>query len=407
MSRSLSLHGAVPEPAAPPRFALAAKGFRPFFLGAGLFAASVVPLWLLVLSGRVSPSPYLDPTSWHAHEMLFGFTTAVIAGFLLTAVGNWTGRETVVGAPLVGLALLWALGRVVMLAPGALPKGVPAVVDLSFLPLLAVAIGRPLIATRNRRNLVMLGVLGALFVANLVVHLDALDVLGPGSASRAHQVALDVVTLLLLLIAARIFPMFTKNGTGLDTIRSQPRLDLAVVLAMGALTALDAVAHLSRPLSLAAGLGAGLVGALALARSRNWGARASLSIPLLWVLHAGHLWLALGLGLRAVSSLGWLASSLATHALTIGAVGGLTLGMMARVSLGHTGRALAPPRLMGWAFAAVNVAALARVLGPLALPERYLATVTAAGVAWTAAFVAFVALYAPVLWSPRVDGKPG
>lgn len=407
MTRSLSLHGAVPEPAAPPRFALAAKGFRPFFLAAGLFAAGVVPLWLLVLAGRVSPGTYLDPTSWHAHEMLFGFTTAVIAGFLLTAVGNWTGRETLVGAPLIGLAVVWGLGRVGMLAPGALPKGAPAVVDLVFLPLLAVAIGRPLVATKNRRNLVMLGVLGALFLANLVVHLDALDVLGPGSANRAHQVALDVVTLLLLLIAARIFPMFTKNATGLATIRSLPRLDLAVVIAMAALTVLDAVAHLSRTVSLAAGLVAGLVSVLALARTWRWGALASRANPLLWVLHAGHLWLVVGLALRAASGVGWLAPSLAAHALTIGAVGGLTLGMMARVSLGHTGRPLAASRLMAWAFAAVNVAALARVVGPLVVPERYLTTVTIAGLAWTFAFAAFVVRHVPVLTSPRVDGKPG
>ncbi|NUO48124.1 MAG: NnrS family protein, partial [Polyangiaceae bacterium] len=332
MARSLALHDEIPERASRPGPAIAAKGFRPFFALAAAYAILIVPLWLLVIAGTVRPSAYMDPSSWHAHEMILGFTVAVIAGFLLTAVGNWTKRETAVGVPLLGLAALWLAGRVAMLFASVLPRGLPALVDLAFVPLLMIVLARPLLAAKNHRNLVMLGILAALWAANVTMHLDALGIMAMGWAHRAGVVAVDVVALVMLLIAGRVFPMFTRNATGVASIRSIPVLDAMTVIGMAAVVVADA-------LSVDATIGntlAGLVGLLAAARAIHWGAQHSFKEPLLWILHAGYAWLVLGLVMRAAAPQLGISSSLATHAITVGAIGSLTLGMMARVSLGHT-----------------------------------------------------------------------
>jgi uncharacterized protein involved in response to NO len=172
MARALSLSSLPVSPNRTP--AVLAKGFRPFFLLAATYAVVIVPLWLAVLHGFAAPTGYWSAVTWHAHEMLNGFAMAVVAGFLLTAVGNWTERETAIGAPLALLAMLWCAGRVAGLAAGILPHGVPAVIDLAFLPALLLTLARPLFAAKNRRNFVMLAVLAALFAANATTHLDAL-----------------------------------------------------------------------------------------------------------------------------------------------------------------------------------------------------------------------------------------
>jgi uncharacterized protein involved in response to NO len=403
VQRSLPMRGAVPEPGVRPRHPISAKGFRPFFLFAAVFASLIVPVWLLVMSGVLREDAYLVPLVWHAHEMVFGFATAVLAGFLLTAVGNWTQRETLVGPPLMGLACLWAAGRLAMLLAGALPRAVPAVVDLAFLPALALALARPLIAARNGRNFVMLAVIGALFVANLDVHLDALGIAFRGSGRHACLVAVDILVLLILVIAGRVFPMFTRNATGDETVRSSRLLDISSVLGMGALTVVDVVT----PDGVVAAVASGAVGVLAGARAWGWRSRRVLSHPLLWILHLGYAWVPAGLLLRAASAWTTIPGSAATHALTAGAIGSLTLGMMARVALGHTGRPLVAPRGMSIAFAAVTMAAVVRVVLPLVLRGPYYAELVLSGAMWTAAFLIFVAVYAPILSRPRIDGKAG
>jgi uncharacterized protein involved in response to NO len=405
MQRVLPLHGqsATPAPLTPPRFAVARKGFRIFFLLAAAYASAIVPVWLLVLAGVLRPTNYLDATSWHAHEMLFGFTAAVIAGFLLTAVGNWTGRETLVGPPLLALSALWMLGRFAMLWPSCLPRGVPALVDLAFLPVLSIVLARPLLATKNRRNFVVVGLLLAMFVADLAMHLDALGV-RPGIAHRAVVVALDLVVVLLLLIAGRVFPMFTRNATGVSDIRSHPVLDALTIVGAAGLVLLDATEEGERIAPVAAGL----VGVLAVARAAHWGTWHSRRVPLLWVLHVGYAWICVGLLLRAGGGFFTsFAPSLATHAITVGAIGSLTLGMMARVALGHTGRPLVPPKPVVWAFGAMAAAGFARVVVPLIVPGAYFGSLWAAGALWTTAFVVYLVSYAPVLCAARADGKAG
>lgn len=400
----LRLAGELPPAPAKTGPAIGAKGFRPFFLLAGVFAAALVPIWLLALLGRFDPGAYLGAMNWHAHEMVFGFATAVLAGFLLTAVGNWTQRETVVGGWLLALAGLWLAGRFALLGARFLPRGIPALVDIAFLPLLGVALARPLVAAKNRRNFVMLAVLAALAAANVAVHLDALGIAMPGWRRRGSLAGVDVVVFVMVVMAGRIVPMFTRNATGVETIRNSPTLDTASVACAAIMTGVDVALPESR-------IGAIVACATAIiltARTWNWGAVHAVRVPLLWILHIGYAWIPIGLMLRAVSAFTPRAPApIATHALTVGAIGALTLGMMSRVSLGHTGRALVTSRAVVASFVLVTLAALLRVCVPLIDIAWSRAGALSAGACWTAAFGIFVVAYAPVLLAPRVDGKAG
>lgn len=403
MQRSL-LFPAAESPTSLFTLPVLAKGFRPFFLLAALYGLAIVPLWVAILNGLVKPSTHLDPSVWHAHEMLHGFALAVIAGFLLTAVGNWTQRETATGPWLAALALLWLAGRVALLSQ-ALPSLFVALVDLAFVPALMVALGRPLIAAGNRRNYVMLGVLAALFATNVAVHLEGLGLAAVGTGRRANLIAVDLITLLILVIGGRVFPMFTRNATGVSSIRSRPWLDRACIAAMVLLCLAGALLERER---LEVAIWAGVVGLLALARAWHWGAIHSRREPLLWILHVGYLWLVAGLLLRGTARwVGLPMDSLATHALTVGAIGSLTLGMMARVSLGHSGRMLAAPRAMSVAFLAITLAAVARLLGSWLLPGLYREVLLVTALGWSVAFGVFLFVYTPMLLAPRVDGRPG
>lgn len=395
----IQLRLAKPAPALARGFALTSKGFRPLFLLAGVYAASTVPLWLLILTGNVALPSSFGALSWHAHEMLFGYTAAVIAGFLLTAAARWTDRETVVGPGLVALCALWVLGRVAMWMP--LPAAWIALADLVFIPAVAFVVGRAIVAASNRRNYGVLALLSALFFANGLAHLEHLGV-APGWSRRGFLFGIDMVVTMMLVIGGRVIPMFTRNATAVAEIRASPRLDMLAI----ASALLGAVLQLATSQSALLALCSGLAGALALARMRHWGVRASLRDPMLWVLHLGHMWMGLGFALRAAAS--WLPvlAASATHAFTAGAIGTLTLGMMTRVALGHTGRLIRASALTRWAFIAVSAAALTRVAAPL-LPAHYLLLLMAAGACWSLAFACFVFEYAPVLIRPRVDGAPG
>ena len=403
MGRPLPLHGLPPPATSVSSFALFAKGFRPFFLLAAVSAAALLPLWLLVLAGVVRPATHFDPVSWHAHEMVFGFTTAVIAGFLLTAVGNWTQRETATGASLGLLCVLWIAGRVAM-STSVLRPGAIAIVDLAFLPALAIVLARPLIASNNRRNFVMLGVIAALFATNVMTHLDALGG-APGWQRRGVMVAIDVVVVLMLLIAGRVVPMFTRNATKREDIRSLPKLDALAVGMMVVLTAMDAF---MTPAPLVIGTVSAVAAVLAAARAARWGSRHTLSQPLLWILHAGYFWIPIGLALRAAGALeGGAYGLMATHAHTAGAIGLLTLGMMARVSLGHTGRALVASRPVAAAFVLITSGAALRVVAPILPGGHYLAILAVAGGLWATAFVVYAFAYTKILVAPRADGRAG
>ena len=396
------------QPSAAPNLAragavLGRMGFRPFFLLAALFSAVAIPLWVLALQGRVQLRVPGGALFWHTHEMVFGYTVAVIAGFLLTAVTRWSDRSTATGGLLYALAGVWILGRVAVLLAGHLPGTLVAVVDLSFLPLVAWAIGRPIYASRNRRNYAMVGILVGLGGANLAVHLDSLGV-APGGAPWGLRLGLNLITLMMLIIGARVIPMFTRNAVGDSRIQSARSWDVATALGAVALTVADVVAA-PAPIQAALGGGTALV---ALVAARRWGTRASLRNPMLWVLHFGYFWIPIALLLRAAHFAGLpVAHSTAVHALTAGAIGTLTLGMMARVTLGHSGRIITTSPLTTACFAAITAAALLRVTVPELAPPLTAHAWLCAGIAWTLAFLGYAVRFGPMLLSPRVDGKAG
>jgi len=377
------------------------KGFRPFFLLGAAFAMLAVPLWLLALRGGLQPGGHFGAMQWHAHEMVFGFSTAIIAGFLLTAVSNWSGRETAIGLPLAAMAVLWTLGRLAMFFASQLPRYVPALLDLAFLPALAAACALPLRAAQSRRNYGFIGLVLALAIANGVAHSAALlDNLA--TVRIAHHAALDVIVLIIVLVTGRIVPMFTRNATRLTWIRGLPVLEVSSVVAVLALTLSDVC---SAPARLSAAFAAA-AGVMLLGRMRFWGSLHTSHDPLLWILHVGTLCLPLGLLLRAAAALTErVPQSSSLHALTAGAIGLLTLGMMARVSLGHTGRMLKAPRGMNTSFLCLTLAGLVRVTAPLFPTSQYLLLLSVATVAWSVAFAIFLAKYWKILISPRADAR--
>jgi uncharacterized protein involved in response to NO len=377
-----------------------ALGFRPFFLAAGVYAVLLMALWVLVLRGSLDLGG-LSPFIWHGHEMVFGFTVSVIAGFLLTAAQNWTGIRTPSGTPLAMLFLLWVAGRVSFLVPG-LPAWLVATVDLAFLPALALALALPILRARQLHNFPFPIMLLVLTAANALVHAEALGWTS-GTARPGLHLAVYVVVTMIVIMGGRVIPSFTDNKLRTRARRWKTIERLVPVATLGALGS-----ALIAPDSTVTACLAALAAVVHAIRLAGWFTSKFWSVPLLWILHLGYAWVVFGFALLALSAAGLSTPSVnALHAFTAGAIGALTLGMMARVSLGHTGRMLEPAPVMTRAFVLINLAALIRVTLPLFFPGVYLQIMTVAGLAWVAAFGLFVAVYAPMLLRPRVDGKPG
>lgn len=368
-------------------------GFRPFYLLASFFSAFSVLLWVAQYSGFV-PAVYLRGSLWHAHEMLFGYTTAVIAGFLLTAVRNWTNRPTLSGVSLMALVALWVAGRALVLTPFDLTA---AVVNAAFPVAVAIAIGIPLLKARNVRNYFFIGLLGLLGLLVLAVHLTLQQRLG-FSPRFGLQLALDVVLFIMVIMGGRVIPMFTNNaipGARATRHRWVERFALGTVL----LLFFADLFQLQPAIVAIVTLASALVHGVRLYLWRPW---RTIGTPLVWILHAAYAWIVVHLAMRGLSELGLVSGSLAVHALTIGAIGGLTIGMMTRTARGHTGR---PLRAEGYELASyvlVQAAAIVRVLGGVVAPALYLASVQLSGVLWAAAFGLYAVRYWPVLTRPAV-----
>lgn len=389
-----------PVPASGPSrpSALWKLGFRPFYLLASGFAALSIALWALQFSGWLG-RPYLQGPMWHAHEMLFGFTLAVVVGFLLTAGSNWSGRPTLSGRPLAALALLWLAGRVLVLTPFGWTA---ALVNAAFPLCAAVALGIPFYAARNRRNYFFVGLLLMMSLAQLGVHLAQLEVLRL-PAWVGIQVALDVVLFIMAVMGGRVIPMFTNNGVRGARAQRQPRLEQLTLGSTLAVLAADLL-QLPGPLLV---LLLGTCAAAHLARWALWQPWKTLRVPIVWILHAAYLWIPLHLLLRGLAGLGWIGSSTAVHALTVGAIGALVLGMMTRTARGHTGLPLQAGRAEIACYLMVLLAALVRVFLPLIAPAQTLNAVLLSAALWSAAFGLYFVRYWPILTRPRVDGKPG
>jgi len=377
------------------------KGFRPFFLLGAICGALLVPWWAFTYQQPMSGEPGLESISWHSHEMVFGFAMAIVAGFLLTAVENWTSRPTARGPFLAVLVGLWMIGRLVGL--GGAAGAIAGLADLLFLPALTVAIAIPLFLAGSKRNYLLLAILPLLWVCDLLLHLRTSGLL-PQSYLRTDIVAVDLIVVVLVIITGRIVPLFTRNTLADEGVRSNAGLSTAAIISVIIVALVEVVAPGGYIMSVAAAV----AGLLVLGRSVYWGFPKTLGQPILWILHLGHAWIWLGLLLKAASATGMpIQSSVATHALTAGAIGTLTIGMMARVTLGHTGRPLLVSPMMTIAFVAITGSALLRVFGPWLRVDLTRTALISSATLWSLAFAIYVIGNARYLTTPRPDGKPG
>jgi uncharacterized protein involved in response to NO len=388
----------------PVQWPILALGFRPFFLLAAIFAAAAIPLWILIYEGILDPVSHLPPTIWHGHEMVFGFVVAVIAGFLLTASSHWTGWQTASGWKLGLLTGLWIAGRIAMTAGSHFPAWLAVGLDVAFLPVVAVGLAIPILRVGNRRNIALPVILLVLGAMNMAIHLAALGVIDCDPA-RGLRIAIDLILLMIGVLGGRVIPSFTKNA--LPHVRVNPRAK-ASALALLSLAAL-AISEAAIGTPGVTGSLALLAGAVNAVRMRGWGSLGTAHHPMLWILHVGYAWLAIGLILRGIGDLtGIIPVDAGIHALTLGAIGSMTIGMMSRVALGHTGRSIRPARLTIAAYWLVNAAGALRVAFAFIPDDPFrTASLTASGALWSMAFLCFALVYLPILGRPRVDGRPG
>lgn len=376
-------------------------GFRPFFLGAGIQAVLAMAAWLawLILlqidlepeTLTIRPAVYI----WHAHEMIFGYALAVVAGFFLTAVPSWTGRQPVRG-PVLGILFgLWLAARIASWVSAYLPPLAVAIPELGFIAMLAALVDVALLKGWSKRNFLFLPVFAAIFVAALMYHL--------GFPYPAHILALDAVLIMITVIGGRVVPAFTTNVLRREGITPLPRAidrrDFAAIGLVIVMTVLDQ----ALPGGLLTGIAALAAGIMVGASMIGWRSLKVLNSPILWILHLGYGWLALGLLFKGLALTTGIVNEIAAiHALTIGAIGSMTLAMMSRASLGHTGRELRASGPITLAYIMVSMAAIVRVGGSILLTEFYDTTVLVSGLIWFGAFAIFAVTYWPILTRPRL-----
>jgi uncharacterized protein involved in response to NO len=378
-------------------------GFRPFFLAGPVWAITALTLWLLALAGAVELPTAFDALAWHRHEMLFGFVGAIVAGFLLTAVPNWTGRLPIAGTPLAALFGLWFAGRIALLFSAMTGTFAAAVLDVGFFLVLASVAAREVLESKNRN----LPIVGVIFLFGLV---DALDYLGAAGflpdQDLAWKCAVALVVTLISLIGGRIIPSFTRNWLAKQGVRqglpTQPgRFDIAVI----GLTALAFLAWITAPQGWLTGGLFTVAASAQLIRLARWKGWKTLADPLVLILHVGYAWLPIGLALLAAVDFGAaFPRSAAVHALTAGAMATMILAVMSRAILGHTGRELRASAITKAAYVLVTAGAVLRVAASLGMLD-YRLGMDVAGSAWIGAFLLFLAAYGPILLTPRIDGK--
>lgn len=378
-------------------FALFRLGFRPFFLFGALFGLISIGYFILLISGATETLPSMwDAVSWHRHEMLFGYAGAIIAGFLLTAVPNWTGHPTLKEGKLAAIVLLWLAGRITIFMSASLPFMLVSVIDVAFFLACAAGILPALIKSKNRRNYFFVALLALLALANGLTHW--------GDADTGIALGLNIIILMMVVIGGRVIPFFTERPLGIS-IKRNPIIERVTLVSAVVALALDIITDVNSSILGAAFLLAAIANGW---RLSQWHSLKTLRTPLLWVLHAGYAWLVLGFAVKALYFLGLdVLPTIATHAFTAGGVGVLTLGMMARVSLGHSGRPLEVGSPMRFAFICINLAAVFRVFGLWVFPDMAMRWLESAALCWLLAFGIFIVVYAPILMRPRLDGRDG
>lgn len=383
-----------------PLFAL---GFRPFFLFGSVFGALAIIFWAFSQLNFVTLPSYFDSKSWHAHEMLFGFTAAILAGFLLTASKNWANTRGVQGRSLILLFGVWLSGRFAIQLSSFLPKELIAFIDLSFLPLVSFFFVQTLSKGAKKNNYIFLLWLMVLFLGNGLMHLEALGLTTDTSRS-GYILGVDTMVVIMSLISGRVIPMFTQNAIPGMNIVKRPKVERIVVISLVLYLLTDFFAEGSSwmgGISIVAGL-------MSFVRLLGWQSLKTRGRPILWVLHLGYAFLSLGLLFRGLSLFVFpVPSSIPIHLLTAGAMGLLILGMISRVSLGHTARPLTVSKSIVTAYGLVALASLLRVFGPFFLPKFYLTEIVVSAFLWGLGFILFFVVYWPILTRPRLDGLEG
>ena len=374
-------------------------GFRPFFFGGAAWGLIALALWIFSLGSDITLPIEIDPLTWHRHEMLFGFVGAVIAGFLLTAVPNWTGRLPIAGWPLASLLGLWIAARGALLFSSVNGLWVAATLDVGFFIVLALLAAREVLEANNR-NLPVVGLVLLFGTANAVDYLCVSGIIP--AQDLGWQLAIGIVVLLISLIGGRIVPSFTRNWMAKRGIKSglptQPgRFDMVVIVA----TAFALLAWLTGPDGLPIGIVLLAAAALQAVRLARWRGLCTWPDPLVLILHVGYAWVPVGLALLGLSSMDVVPRSAAIHALTAGAMATMILAVMTRASLGHTGRELNANAATIAVYVLVTTGAILRVAASLGWVD-YALGIEIAGLAWGGALLLFLLAYAPVLWTPRL-----
>lgn len=381
-------------------------GFRPLFMSAGIFAFVAIIFWVGALSGHFSFAPVNGALWWHAHEMIFGFTCAVIVGFLLTAVQTWTGQNGVKGWSLFGLWLLWFVARLLLLMNvDWLSKEVVIAIDLAFLPVSAFFLAQPILRVKQYRNLFFVPVLLLLTFCNLIMHINPFD----GGITHGGYSAILFITLIMTVMGGRVIPFFTANACKFQ--KPVPIAYLEVIslisvwfIAFGFLLNLHSLDAFDRTFAILC-LVAGVSNFIKMVR---WKFTKTLLTPLLWSLHIAYFFIPMSFILLAWHfATGQFSIAGVLHGLTVGAMGNMILSMMARVSLGHSGRPLTLHSLVPSAFLALIFSACVRIIGVALQTDSYLLTVVTSAIFWCYGFIVFSLVYWPLLTKPRVDGRPG
>lgn len=382
-------------------FALFDVAFRPLFLCGGSFALIAIIIWAGLFSGHLSLNVYGGGLWWHTHEMLFGFVCAIIMGFLLTAVQNWTQQKSISHYPLLGLVLLWLSARLALLFPAALPAWLISAIDIAFLPLAAFFFIRPIIKVKLWRNLIFLPLLIVLTLTNITMHY-ALFTENLSIIFTSGKTAVLIIAMIMSIMGGRVIPMFTANGTGTPRVHEINWLEKS---ALGSL--LLVVIFNCGLISIPAEANAILLFSTAILhffRVFRWRFHVTLSTPLVWSLHVSYALIPTGLVLFGIAEIShFVSTSQAIHTITVGAMGMMILSMISRVSLGHTGRKIQVGKLMTVAFIFVFLAFIMRVFGQYFMDD-YQLIITSSAILWALAYGAFVIFFSPVLIKKRNDG---
>lgn len=377
--------------------ALFSYGFRPFFLLGSLYSGCAILAWLPALYGELSLTTAFAPRDWHVHEMLFGYVSAVMTGFLLTAVPNWTGRLPIQGAPLLALVLIWIAGRTAVTFSGQIGWLPAAAIDAAFLLTLAAVAAREIVTGQNWRNLKVVAIVTILAASNIAFHLEAAL---RGSAEYATRLAISTIVLLLVLIGGRIVPSFTRNWLARQGAGRLPApFDLFDKLSIAA-TVAALVAYIVLPLAPITGAALTLAGLLQAARLARWVGYRSAREPLVLILHVGYAFIPIGFLLLGSAAFDLLPGSAGIHAWTGGAFGTMTLAVMTRATLGHTGRDLVASPATQLIYALVVIAAVSRI-GAALIAAWNEPLLHVAAFAWAAAFIGFTLSYGPLLCRPK------